>query len=94
MLFYHVFKTLIGKVVTVHLRNGIIIKGTLESIDHFYNIKLINTETLETANSPMTAALSTAFFRGTQVMYVELPKEEIDLGILHDATRRQEETDK
>ena len=93
MLFLHVFRTLQGKRITVHVKNGIVIEGTLQSIDHFYNIKLINTETKDAGNLNMVSTLSTAYIRGTSVLYIELPKDEIDLNILHDATRRQEETE-
>ena len=94
MLFLHIFRSLQGKVVIVQLKNNVVIKGILESVDHFYNVKLVQTEVLESANCPMTKALSSAFIRGSSILYIELPKDEVDLELLHDATRRQEEEEK
>lgn len=91
MLFLHVFRTLQGKKVIVHLKNGIVVKGTLESVDSFYNIKLVDTETLDSADCPMSSVLSSAYIRGSCVIYIELPAADVDLELLHDATRRQEE---
>ena len=90
MLFLHLFRTLQGKVVVVTLKNSIVIKGILESVDHFYNIKLLQTEVLDTASCQITKALSSAFIRGSSILYIERPKEEVDLELLHDAIIRQE----
>ena len=93
MLFLHLFRSLQGKKVIITLKNSIVIQGILQSVDHFYNVKLVQTEVLDTANSPITKALSSAFIRGSSIIYIELPKEEVDLELLHDATRRQEGVD-
>ena len=42
MLFYSYFKTLVGKQVTVELKNDLAITGTLHSVDQYLNIKLNN----------------------------------------------------
>ena len=42
MLFYSYFKTLVGKEVTVELKNDLAIAGTLHSVDQYLNIKLYN----------------------------------------------------
>ena len=39
-LFYSFFKTLVGKEVTVELKNDMSIRGRLESVDQFLNLKL------------------------------------------------------
>ena len=43
MLFYSYFKTLVGKEVTVELKNDLAIAGTLHSVDQYLNLKLENT---------------------------------------------------
>jgi U6 snRNA-associated Sm-like protein LSm2 len=91
MLFLHVFHTLQGKEVIVHAKNGIVISGILESVDQFYNFKLINTKTLDSADIPLADSLKTAFIRGSNILYVELPAKDVDLDLLHDATRREGE---
>ena len=40
MLFYSFFKSLVGKEVTVELKNDLAITGTLPSVDQYLNIKL------------------------------------------------------
>ena len=40
MLFYSFFKTLVGKQITVELKNDLEIRGTLVSVDQYLNIKL------------------------------------------------------
>lgn len=39
-MFYSFFKTLVGKEITVELKNDMSIKGRLDSVDQFLNIKL------------------------------------------------------
>ncbi|KXZ47085.1 hypothetical protein GPECTOR_38g322 [Gonium pectorale] len=43
MLFFSLFKTLVGKEVTVELKNDLCISGALHSVDQYLNIKLNNT---------------------------------------------------
>ena len=40
MIFYSFFKTLVGKEVTVELKNDLAITGVLHSVDQYLNIKL------------------------------------------------------
>ena len=40
MLFFSFFKTLVGKTVTVEMKNGIEVTGKLHSVDQFFNVKL------------------------------------------------------
>jgi len=40
MLFYSFFKSLIGKEMTIELKNDLSIRGTLHSVDQYLNIKL------------------------------------------------------
>lgn len=42
MLFSSFFKTLLGKDVTVEMKNDLCIRGTLQSVDQFLNVKLSN----------------------------------------------------
>ncbi len=39
-LFYSFFKTLVGKEITVELKNDLAITGILHSVDQYLNIKL------------------------------------------------------
>ena len=90
MLFYQVFKSLKGKEVEVKMSNGIVLKGILQSIDHFYNIKLINVDCIDHSQFEQVNSLSSAFLKGSQVLYVSLPKQDVDLQLLHDYFRKND----
>ena len=87
MVFGQLFKTLEGKRVEVEMVNGVRVKGILESSDHFYNFKLVDIEVIAAPPFSEILALKTLFIRGSAVFYVHLPKEEVDLELLRDATR-------
>jgi U6 snRNA-associated Sm-like protein LSm2 len=59
MLFYSFFKTLVGKEVTVELKNDLAITGTLHSVDQFLNVKLSNTRVAD-LGTPAGAAAAAA----------------------------------
>ena len=40
MIFLTFFKTLEGQIVTVELKNDLCVRGTLESVDQYLNLKL------------------------------------------------------
>jgi U6 snRNA-associated Sm-like protein LSm2 len=82
------FKTLIGKPVTVHLKNDTQITGTLSSVDQYLNFKLLD---IDTANHPTLAGVTHCFIRGSVVRYVELLSAAgaIDPVLLQDATRKE-----
>lgn len=63
---------IIGKPVNVKLHSGMLYQGTLESIDGFMNVALVNaTEYYESeTNEVICKYESDIFLRGTQVMYI------------------------
>jgi len=91
MLFLQLFKTLKGKYVEVRLCNDILMRGILQSVDNFYNIKLVSVDVLHSAECIESSALSSAYIRGSQVSYISLPRESVDLNALHDAIRKNEQ---
>lgn len=52
MLFYSFFKTLIGKPVTVELKNDLVLTGTLDSIDQYLNLKLAGVHVVDEEKYP------------------------------------------
>jgi len=88
-LFYSYFKTLVGKPVTVELKNDLSIAGTLVSVDQYLNIKLENTRVTDEERYPHMRSVNNCFIRGSVVRYVQLPEGAVDVDILHDATRRE-----
>jgi U6 snRNA-associated Sm-like protein LSm2 len=84
MLFYSFFKTLVGEEVTVELKNDMLIKGVLISVDQFLNIKLDSIQPTEHLQH-----VKNAFIRGSVVRYVHLPANKIDTQLLQDAARKE-----
>lgn len=56
-LFYSFFKTLVGQVVIVELKNDMKIRGTLHSVDQFLNIKLENISVIDEDKFPHMVCL-------------------------------------
>lgn len=89
MLFYSYFKTLVGKEVTVELKNDLAITGVLHSVDQYLNVKLNNVKVVNETKYPHMLSVRSCFIRGSVVRYVQLPPNSVDVEILHDATRRE-----
>jgi len=92
MLFFSFFKTLIESEVTVELKNDLLIKGVLRSVDQFLNIKLDNISVVDEDRYPHMSAVKNVFIRGSVVRYVHLPAASVDTALLEDATRREAQT--
>ncbi|XHG02038.1 hypothetical protein AWENTII_005402 [Aspergillus wentii] len=90
MLFFSFFKTLTNQTVTIELKNDIRIRGTLKSVDQYLNIKLDDVDVLDLDKYPHLSSVKNMFIRGSVVRYVMLPRSEVDVGLLEDATRRGE----
>lgn len=84
------FKTITNQTVTVELKNDIRIRGILKSVDQYLNIKLDDIEVLDLDKYPHLSSVKNMFIRGSVVRYVMLPRSEVDVGLLEDATRRGE----
>lgn len=84
------FKTLTNQTVTIELKNDIRIRGILKSVDQYLNIKLDDIEVLDLDKYPHLSSVKSMFIRGSVVRYVMLPRSEVDVGLLEDATRRGE----
>lgn len=88
ILRFSFFKTLTNQVVTIELKNDIRIRGTLKSVDQYLNIKLDDIDVLDLDKYPHLSSVKNMFIRGSVVRYVVLPRSEVDVGLLEDATRR------
>ena len=89
MLFYSFFKTLVNEEVSVELKNDLIIRGTLHSVDQFLNIRLTNVKTADVRQHPYIMNVKNCFIRGSVVRYVELPKDKVDADLLQETSRRE-----
>ncbi|KAK8964433.1 hypothetical protein KSP40_PGU014863 [Platanthera guangdongensis] len=89
MLFFSNFKELVGKEVTMELKNDLAISGVLHSVDQYLNIKLENTRVVDQDRFPHMMSVRNCFIRGSVVRYVQLPPDGVNIDILHDATRRE-----
>ena len=88
-LFHTFFKTLIGKEVTVELKNNLIIQGTLISVDQFLNVKLDAISVPDPDKYPQFLSIKNCFIRGSVIRYIHLPPAEIDVSSLQEATRKE-----
>ncbi|KAF8401625.1 hypothetical protein HHK36_012571 [Tetracentron sinense] len=61
MLFFSYFKDLVGREVTVELKNDLAIRGTLHSVDQYLNIKLENTRVVDQDKYPHMDATDGGF---------------------------------
>lgn len=52
MIFNSLFKTLVGKEVTVELKNDLSIRGKLHSVDQFLNVKLVDIDVVDAERYP------------------------------------------
>ena len=91
MIFYSFFKTLVGKEVTVELKNDLSITGVLHSVDQYLNIKLTEISVGEPERHPQASfffpllfpllafslSVKNVFIRGSVVRYVKVSKKEV-----------------
>ncbi|KAK4441698.1 BTB/POZ and MATH domain-containing protein 2 [Sesamum alatum] len=88
-LFLSVFRDLVGREVTVELKNDLAVTGTLHSVDQYLNFKLENIRVVDLYKYPEMISVRNCFIRGSIVRYVELPPDGVDVELLQDATRRE-----
>ncbi|EAL66651.1 LSM domain-containing protein [Dictyostelium discoideum AX4] len=87
MLFFSFYKSLVGKEITVELKNDLSITGLLQSVDQFLNIKLKDIKVNEEDKYPYMISVKNCFIRGSVVRYVHLPAEDVDVETLQDHSR-------
>ncbi|KAH0607285.1 uncharacterized protein H6S33_003273 [Morchella sextelata] len=88
MPFFSLFKTLINFEVTVELKDGMVFRGTLASIDSYFNMTLKDITIVNAAgNEAVLFALNSIFLRGNSLRYIHLPADAVDTAALQDATR-------
>lgn len=88
-LFHTFFKTLIGKEITIELKNGLLIQGTLTAVDQFLNVKIDNISVPDPDKYPQFLSIKNCFIRGSVVRYIHLPATEVDTTSLQEATRKE-----
>ncbi|PSC68346.1 U6 snRNA-associated Sm LSm2 [Micractinium conductrix] len=85
MLFYSYFKTLVGKEITVELKNDLAITGTLHSVDQYLNIKLNNIRVVNEQKYPHMLSVRACFVRGSVVRalscYIVRKRERVRKGV-------------
>lgn len=95
MLFYSFFKSLIGQPVCVCIKATAAgsgcdnqqqqIKGTLQSVDQFYNLKLAAIS----SGAPHLQGIKSLFIRGSVVASVQFAAAGVDADLLQDACRKE-----
>merc|ERR1712227_807535 len=68
MIFYSfLLKSMMGKVVTVELKNDLQVRGTLISVDQYLNVKLDNVSVNDEDEFPHLMAVRNCFIRGSVI---------------------------
>jgi small nuclear ribonucleoprotein (snRNP)-like protein len=62
-LFYSFFRSLVGKTVTVELKNDLALRGELHSVDQYLNIKLLDIEVVDAERFPQLVSRFTLLAR-------------------------------
>jgi U6 snRNA-associated Sm-like protein LSm2 len=93
--FFSFFKTLIGKTVTVELKNDLSLSGQLHSVDQYLNIKLTNLSVADAETKyPHLINVNNVFIRGSTVRYIVMSPADVDTQLLQDAARRANRSEK
>ena len=69
MLFFSFFKTLVGKEVAVEMKNGIVLTGTLVSVDQYLNVKLSSVNVVDTDRYPQLVRFTLIAFDYVPLLY-------------------------
>ena len=85
------FKTLVKEEVIVELKNDVMIKGKLHSVDQYLNVKICDIDPSfdKTHSAPYLTCVKNCFIRGSSIRYIHLPATKVDAPVLADATRRE-----
>ena len=89
----------------MELKNDVVLRGVLTSVDQYLNVKLHNvhasthtvtpdTATLAERALPHLSCVQNCFVRGSVIRYVVLPPEHVDVHLLHDSMRMEERAER
>lgn len=78
-----------GKEIAVELKNDVVLRGTLHSVDQYLNVKLLQVTVVDTEKYPQLTTLKSCFIRGSVVRYIQIPPEHVDTELLQDAARKE-----
>lgn len=90
MPIFSVFKSIIGKEISIDLKQGITLNGTLLDVDTFLNLKLQLAKfhgSGEMETFPLNST-SRLFVRGSAIKFVWTAEENLSIPSLEDATRK------
>jgi small nuclear ribonucleoprotein (snRNP)-like protein len=79
----------VGKEIAVELKNEVVLRGTLHSVDQYLNVKLLQVTVVDTEKYPQLTTLKSCFIRGSVVRYIQIPPEHVDTEMLQDAARKE-----
>ncbi|GAB5032927.1 u6 snrna-associated sm-like protein lsm2 [Nannochloropsis oceanica] len=94
MLFYSFFKKLVGKEVAVELKNDVELTGKLHSVDQYLNVKLEDVQVVKKERYPQLLAVKNVFIRGSVIRFIQLPASEVDVQLLQDSCRKDNQSGK
>ena len=91
MLFFQLFQQLVESKseVIVELKNDLQIKGKLQSVDQYLNVKLMNVTIENPEKYPHLVSLKNCFIRGSVVRYIHMDSKAVTIDALEDSCRRE-----
>eukprot|EP00405_Crypthecodinium_cohnii_P044476 CAMPEP_0206588496 /NCGR_PEP_ID=MMETSP0325_2-20121206/38318_1 /ASSEMBLY_ACC=CAM_ASM_000347 /TAXON_ID=2866 /ORGANISM="Crypthecodinium cohnii, Strain Seligo" /LENGTH=104 /DNA_ID=CAMNT_0054096787 /DNA_START=57 /DNA_END=368 /DNA_ORIENTATION=+ len=92
MVSYAFFRSLADRnsQVTVELKNDLCITGSLQKVDQFLNLNLVNVSVNDSDRCPQLLSVKTAFIRGSMVRYVHVSPHEVDAEALQAAAEEKQ----
>jgi len=80
---------LVGKEVSLEVKNDLVLPGTLHSVDQYLSVKLTNVTVVDSNKNPQLLMLQNCFIRGRVVRYIQLLPKEVDTELLQDVARKE-----
>lgn len=84
MEFHKNLEKMEGTPLTIELKNDLIIKGTLEAVDRFMNIKLLDIEVEDIDKHPQLLTTQNCFIRGSTIRYISFGRNDMNLNAIRD----------
>ncbi|KAK2955843.1 putative U6 snRNA-associated Sm-like protein LSm2 [Blattamonas nauphoetae] len=88
-LFSGMFEALIGKKITIEMKNDLSFSGTLNSVDKYMNMVISDLDKSGQYETTAAKLLNRVFVRGSDVRYAYLDRSAVDVEQLEELTRKE-----
>lgn len=88
MDFHKQIENLEGRQITVELKNDLSIRGTLQTVDRYMNIRLVDIEVENVEQHPQLLSTQNCFVRGSTIRYISMSENDINLREIQETCSR------